>query len=160
MALMTAFAPEFQGNVMPSLPAAELASHSSFSSGSKACIVAEVPGQMERQKSTGVSLGRTAADGVDGGSADAAANVPLRGKLVLSLGLGALVAVPAFRALTGLPPYMGMLAGLGFIWLFVDALAYGEEGAGIVEGDRGGTVGDKELAKCVFEILPGDELPA
>ncbi|KAL6745508.1 hypothetical protein V8C86DRAFT_2446146 [Haematococcus lacustris] len=50
----------------------------------------------------------------------------LRGRLVLSLGLGSLLLVPCFKALTGLPPYLGMLAGLGFIWLFVDALHYGE----------------------------------
>ncbi|KAJ9529180.1 hypothetical protein QJQ45_007856 [Haematococcus lacustris] len=50
----------------------------------------------------------------------------LRGRLVLSLGLGSLLLVPCFKALTGLPPYLGMLAGLGFMWLFVDALHYGE----------------------------------
>jgi hypothetical protein len=43
-----------------------------------------------------------------------------RGKLVLAVGLGSLLLVPAFKTITGLPPYMGMLAGLGFLWCFID----------------------------------------
>lgn len=34
-----------------------------------------------------------------------------RGKLVLGLGLGTLLMVPVFKSITGLPPYLGMLAG-------------------------------------------------
>ncbi|KAK6131923.1 hypothetical protein DH2020_034331 [Rehmannia glutinosa] len=49
-----------------------------------------------------------------------------RGKLVFSVGIGALVFVPVFKALTGLPPYMGMLLGLGVLWLLTDAIHYGE----------------------------------
>ncbi|KAK3129274.1 hypothetical protein QOZ80_6BG0475930 [Eleusine coracana subsp. coracana] len=49
-----------------------------------------------------------------------------RGKLVLAVGVGALVFVPAFKALTGLPPYMGMLLGLGILWILTDAIHYGE----------------------------------
>ncbi|KAK3129273.1 hypothetical protein QOZ80_6BG0475900 [Eleusine coracana subsp. coracana] len=49
-----------------------------------------------------------------------------RGKLVLGVGVGALVFVPAFKALTGLPPYMGMLLGLGILWILTDAIHYGE----------------------------------
>jgi hypothetical protein len=30
-------------------------------------------------------------------------------------------------SVAGLPPYMGMLASLGFLWAFVDALHFGEE---------------------------------
>jgi Na+/H+ antiporter NhaD/arsenite permease-like protein len=37
-------------------------------------------------------------------------------RLVLALGLGVLLAVPAFKMLTGLPPFMGMLLGLGVLW--------------------------------------------
>ncbi|GFP84608.1 na(+)/h(+) antiporter nhad [Phtheirospermum japonicum] len=61
-----------------------------------------------------------------------------RGKLVFSVGIGALVFVPIFKALTGLPPYMGMLLGLGVLWLLTDAIHYGEserqrlEAAGIL----------------------------
>ncbi|XP_075476991.1 sodium/proton antiporter 1 [Primulina tabacum] len=49
-----------------------------------------------------------------------------RGKLVLFVGLGALVFVPVFKALTGLPPYMGILLGLGVLWILTDAIHYGE----------------------------------
>ncbi|XP_022922592.1 sodium/proton antiporter 1-like [Cucurbita moschata] len=49
-----------------------------------------------------------------------------RGKLVFSVGVGALVSVPVFKALTGLPPYMGMLLGLGILWILTDAIHYGE----------------------------------
>jgi Na+/H+ antiporter NhaD/arsenite permease-like protein len=49
-----------------------------------------------------------------------------RGKLVFGVGLGALVFVPVFKALTGLPPYMGILLGLGVLWILTDAIHYGE----------------------------------
>ncbi|XP_015058461.1 sodium/proton antiporter 1 [Solanum pennellii] len=49
-----------------------------------------------------------------------------RGQLVFAVGLGALVFVPVFKALTGLPPYMGMLLGLGVLWIITDAIHYGE----------------------------------
>ncbi|KAK3265049.1 sodium/proton antiporter [Cymbomonas tetramitiformis] len=50
-----------------------------------------------------------------------------RGRLVFSFGVGALVFVPIFKALTGLPPYLGMLAGLGALWVLTDAIHYGED---------------------------------
>jgi hypothetical protein len=40
-----------------------------------------------------------------------------RGKLVFFVGLGALLFVPIFKSLTGLPPYLGMLLGLGVLWV-------------------------------------------
>ncbi|GAB2291701.1 Sodium/proton antiporter 1 [Dionaea muscipula] len=49
-----------------------------------------------------------------------------RGQLVFSVGVGALVFVPVFKALTGLPPYMGMLLGLGVLWILTDAIHFGE----------------------------------
>ncbi|XP_029126530.1 sodium/proton antiporter 1 isoform X2 [Cajanus cajan] len=49
-----------------------------------------------------------------------------RGQLVFSVSFGALIFVPVFKALTGLPPYMGMLLGLGVLWIFTDAIHYGE----------------------------------
>lgn len=42
---------------------------------------------------------------------------PFERKLMLSLGLGTLVAVPVFKGITHLPPFMGILFGLGFLWL-------------------------------------------
>lgn len=37
--------------------------------------------------------------------------------LVLALGIGALVFVPVFKTVTHLPPYMGILFGLGVLWV-------------------------------------------
>jgi Na+/H+ antiporter NhaD/arsenite permease-like protein len=39
------------------------------------------------------------------------------GKLMLILGIGVLVGVPVFKLLTHLPPYVGMLLGLGLLWV-------------------------------------------
>ncbi|KAI5058308.1 hypothetical protein GOP47_0026478 [Adiantum capillus-veneris] len=49
-----------------------------------------------------------------------------RGQLVLAVGIGALLFVPIFKALTGLPPYLGMLLGLGVLWVLTDAIHYGD----------------------------------
>jgi len=40
--------------------------------------------------------------------------------LMFFLGLGILVAVPAFKTITHLPPFMGVLFGLGILWLVGD----------------------------------------
>jgi Na+/H+ antiporter NhaD/arsenite permease-like protein len=37
--------------------------------------------------------------------------------LIFYLGLGLLIAVPAFKTITHLPPFMGILFGLGILWL-------------------------------------------
>ncbi len=37
--------------------------------------------------------------------------------LMFYLGLGVLIAVPAFKTITHLPPFMGVLLGLGIVWL-------------------------------------------
>ena len=39
------------------------------------------------------------------------------GNLMLVLGVGALISVPIFKTVTHLPPYMGMLLGLGVLWI-------------------------------------------
>lgn len=41
---------------------------------------------------------------------------------VFFCGLGVLVLVPAFKAVTHLPPYMGILFGLGILWLLGDII--------------------------------------
>lgn len=41
----------------------------------------------------------------------------LSSKTMLWLGLGAIVFVPIFKTLTHLPPYIGMMLSLGFVWL-------------------------------------------
>jgi Na+/H+ antiporter NhaD/arsenite permease-like protein len=48
-------------------------------------------------------------------------------RLVLPLGLLALVFVPVFKTLTGLPPYMGALVGLGILWMATDLLHHRHE---------------------------------
>jgi Na+/H+ antiporter NhaD/arsenite permease-like protein len=47
--------------------------------------------------------------------------------LMFFLGLGVLVAVPVFKTLTHLPPFMGMLFGLGLVWLVGDLIHHKEE---------------------------------
>ena len=42
------------------------------------------------------------------------------GQLMFTLGLGILVLVPVFKTITGLPPFMGILLGLGLLWLVGD----------------------------------------
>lgn len=48
-------------------------------------------------------------------------------RLVLPLGLLALVFVPVFKTTTGLPPYMGALVGLGILWMATDLLHHRHE---------------------------------
>lgn len=43
-------------------------------------------------------------------------------KLLLIMGVGALLFVPIFKTFTHLPPYMGMLLGLGVIWVTTEVL--------------------------------------
>ena len=43
-------------------------------------------------------------------------------QLMFFLGLGILVAVPAFKTLTHLPPFLGILFGLGLLWLVGDVV--------------------------------------
>lgn len=53
-------------------------------------------------------------------------------KLILALGLLALLGVPLFKTATHLPPYMGILLGLGIIWAVTELLHKGK-----VESDGG-----------------------
>lgn len=41
-------------------------------------------------------------------------------KIVLALGIGALVFVPFFKTITHLPPFMGMLFGLSILWIVTE----------------------------------------
>jgi NhaD family Na+/H+ antiporter len=45
-------------------------------------------------------------------------------RLVFFLGIGGLVFVPVFKAITGLPPFMGVIFALGILWLVTDFLHY------------------------------------
>jgi Na+/H+ antiporter NhaD/arsenite permease-like protein len=46
------------------------------------------------------------------------------GTLVLILGICSLIFVPFFKMLTNLPAFMGMMFGLGFMWVVTDLLHY------------------------------------
>jgi len=46
--------------------------------------------------------------------------------LMFVLGIGCLVAVPVFKTVTHLPPFMGMLFGLGILWLVGEILHRGK----------------------------------
>ena len=43
-------------------------------------------------------------------------------KRVFILGIAALVFIPILRGLTGLPPYMGIMLGLGLVWMLTDLI--------------------------------------
>jgi len=45
---------------------------------------------------------------------------PFERNLMFLLGLGVLVAVPVFKTVTHLPPFMGVLLGLGLLWMVGD----------------------------------------
>jgi Na+/H+ antiporter NhaD/arsenite permease-like protein/CBS domain-containing protein len=50
-----------------------------------------------------------------------------RGQLVFWAGIASLLAVPVFNELTGLPPYLAMLTGLGAMWTLTDVIHMGED---------------------------------
>jgi Na+/H+ antiporter NhaD/arsenite permease-like protein len=52
----------------------------------------------------------------------AAFTTPGERKLLLIMGIGALVFVPVLKTLTHLPPYMGMLFGLSIIWITTELI--------------------------------------
>ncbi len=47
---------------------------------------------------------------------------PFERRLMLFMGIGALVFVPVFKTITHLPPYMGMLFGLSIIWITTELI--------------------------------------
>ncbi len=51
-----------------------------------------------------------------------------KAKLVFWMGVGSLIMVPILKALAGLPPFMGILLGLGIMWLITDLVHYKHEG--------------------------------
>ena len=57
----------------------------------------------------------------------AAFTTPFDRKLMLFMGVGALVFVPIFKTITHLPPYMGMLFGLSVIWITTEVIHRGKE---------------------------------
>lgn len=48
--------------------------------------------------------------------------------LVFFVGIGALIMVPVFKTITHLPPYLGILLGLGIMWVITEFLHKSKEG--------------------------------
>lgn len=48
-------------------------------------------------------------------------------RLILFLGVGSLIMVPIYKMITHLPPYMGMMLGLGLLWLTTEIIHRGKE---------------------------------
>lgn len=49
-------------------------------------------------------------------------------KLVFFLGVGGLIFVPIFKAITGLPPFMGVILALAVLWIATDLMHHAYEG--------------------------------
>jgi len=47
---------------------------------------------------------------------------PFEQKLVLLIGMGAMLFVPVFKTITGLPPFMGILFSLGILWVVTELI--------------------------------------
>lgn len=52
---------------------------------------------------------------------------PFERNLIFALGLSILIAVPAFKAVTHLPPFLGILFGLGILWAVGDIVHRGKD---------------------------------
>jgi Na+/H+ antiporter NhaD/arsenite permease-like protein len=70
--------------------------------------------------------GRTV-EGVEVSESGKAQATEFEKNLMFFMGLGILVAVPAFKTVTHLPPFMGILFGLGLLWLVGDLVHKGKE---------------------------------
>ncbi|MEO7264282.1 MAG: sodium:proton antiporter NhaD [Ferruginibacter sp.] len=57
---------------------------------------------------------------VDNDQADK--TTPFERKIILTMGIGALVFVPFFKTITHLPPFMGMLFGLSILWILTELI--------------------------------------
>ncbi len=62
-----------------------------------------------------------------GEAAEGEQQVELGARRVLSLGLGAFVMVPVLKSVAHIPPFVGILLGLGVMWLVTDVLHHEHE---------------------------------
>lgn len=74
----------------------------------------------------------------------------LSSKKILFVGLGAIVFVPIFKIITGLPPYVGMMFSLGFVWLFSEYVTPYEN---FNKNDKHLYSGHKALTKIEFSSI-------
>jgi len=59
-------------------------------------------------------------------------STPFERNMVFGIGIGALLFVPIFKTITHLPPYMGMLFGLGVMWVLTELIHSKKD-----EGEKG-----------------------
>lgn len=75
-----------------------------------------------------IMLGRREKTGHYGGeAAEGEQQVELGARRVLSLGLGAFIMVPVLKSIAHIPPFVGILLGLGVMWLVTDVLHHEHE---------------------------------
>jgi Na+/H+ antiporter NhaD/arsenite permease-like protein len=72
--------------------------------------------------------------------------------LMFFMGLGILVAVPAFKTITHLPPFMGILFGLGILWLVGDLVHRHKEDEDKVHFTLAHALSRIDLSSLVFFI--------
>ncbi|TWI54265.1 Na+/H+ antiporter NhaD/arsenite permease-like protein [Pseudomonas duriflava] len=70
--------------------------------------------------------GETARAHTDEPEDSANATTAFERNLVFALGIGALLFVPIFKTVTHLPPYMGILLGLGVLWIATEVIHRGK----------------------------------
>lgn len=92
---------------------------------STVCLVASLAFLVRQVEEDNSLMKDTSQDGKDAALAKKSRSV--RGELVFFTGIACLLAVPIFNELTGLPPYLAMVTGLGAIWTLTDILHMGEE---------------------------------
>ena len=60
-------------------------------------------------------------------SADEHSQQLLSSKTMLVVGIGALIFVPIFKSITHLPPYVGMMIGMGIVWMVSEYIHPGDQ---------------------------------
>lgn len=68
------------------------------------------------------------------------------------MGLGILILVPVFKTLTHLPPFMGILFGLGILWLVGDVIHYKKEDADKAQFTLAHALKQIDMTSIVFFI--------
>jgi NhaD family Na+/H+ antiporter len=72
--------------------------------------------------------------------------------IIFFLGLGVLASVPAFKTLTHLPPFLGVLFGLGFLWLVGDILHKDKSFEARLQVDLSHALSRIDMSSIVFFI--------
>lgn len=70
--------------------------------------------------------------------------------LILVCGVAALLFVPVFKALTHLPPYMGILLSLGLLWLITELIVKRYDLDGKIEGRISQVVKNIDMSTILF----------